>query len=308
MTARSAKRAARLRSWSTARTVRPRACPQPLEELDQRELVRDVEMGRRLVEEEEPRLLGEGEGDEDALPLPARQLVHRAVGELLDVRVNQGAGDRRLVLRRGREPAPRVRDAAEGDDLRHAEPVRQLHALRQDGHPSRQLAAVPRTDRPPEQLDPPGRRRQHAGDDPQQGALAAAVRAEQRNLLALGDRRGRSRAGRSDPRPALPYRAATPASRRTASGIGSHRAPQEPEEEGCADERGDDADRDALPRAAPRGRPRAGAARHRSCSPAEAADGRARRPGAAGAARPARRSRWSPRSRRPPRSAARPAR
>ena len=73
---------------------------QPLEQLDQRELMRDVEMGRRLVEEEEARLLGESEGDEDALPLPARQLVHPAIGELLHVRVNQGPGDRRLVIGR----------------------------------------------------------------------------------------------------------------------------------------------------------------------------------------------------------------
>src|SRR5688572_25685351 len=47
------------------------------------------------------------------------------------------------------------------------------------------------------------------------------------------------------PSAALPYRAETPESRTTASAIGTDRAPQEPEEERCADECGHDADGDA---------------------------------------------------------------
>ena len=63
----------------------------------------DVESGRRLVEDEEVGAAGEGEGEEDALALAARELAERAVGEAGETgEVDQlGGRERRRVVGAG---------------------------------------------------------------------------------------------------------------------------------------------------------------------------------------------------------------
>ena len=246
MTARSAKRAARLRSWSTARTVRPRAVAQALEQLDQRELVRDVEVGRRLVEQEEPRLLGEREGDEDALALPARQLVRP---------VDRRAPRRPHRPGRGRPPPrrpPRSQTsfARAGCDRARRPPTRgtRCGSSMPCGRTVTRRASSPRS---------------HESIGRPNSSTSAGDRATARRRAPAAACSCRCRSRRAAP-PAHPPSAARSTSRRTAvrrrprtrrrrrragherraQPSVPHRAPQEPEEEGCADQRGHDADRD----------------------------------------------------------------
>ena len=60
---------------------------QVADEVEQRELMRDVRVGSRLVEQQQLRLLRQRPGERDALALSARQLVEPAVGKLRGVGV-----------------------------------------------------------------------------------------------------------------------------------------------------------------------------------------------------------------------------
>lgn len=60
---------------------------QQVEHLD---LVTEIEERGRLVQEEDPRVLGEGHRDPGALALPAGEVAHRPVGELRHPRAGKG--------------------------------------------------------------------------------------------------------------------------------------------------------------------------------------------------------------------------
>ena len=117
----------------------PQACEHP----QQRDLVPQVEVQGRLVEEEERRLLGEGEGHEHSLALTPGELVDRTLHETVGIGVAQGVGHRVGVPVRRTEQGGGVRDAPEGDDLGHGQPGRQLGELGQDGDASRDLEPGP---------------------------------------------------------------------------------------------------------------------------------------------------------------------
>ena len=69
-------------------------------------LMEEVEMARRLVEEEHSRLLGEGAREQRALALPARERVDRVIAELEDARPAPSPPGPVRVLRRPRRAAP----------------------------------------------------------------------------------------------------------------------------------------------------------------------------------------------------------
>ena len=83
---------------------------------EQLELMADVEVGGGLVEEQDPRLLGEAAGQRGELPLAGESVASAAAGQRRDARALQRARDRRAVLRRERAEGPAVGIAAE----RHA--------------------------------------------------------------------------------------------------------------------------------------------------------------------------------------------
>ena len=55
--------------------MRPSLAVEPCEQVEDLDLVREVEVGRRLVEQEQGRLLGERQGDPGPLALAAGELV-----------------------------------------------------------------------------------------------------------------------------------------------------------------------------------------------------------------------------------------
>ncbi len=83
------------------------------DELERLLLVADVERARRLVEQQDRRLLGEGTGDHDALPLAAAQRAEAPIGGPTHVEAFQHAGHNvTVVTGRGAEVGD-VRRAAE---------------------------------------------------------------------------------------------------------------------------------------------------------------------------------------------------
>jgi len=87
------------------------------QELHHRDLVAQVEVDSGLVEDEQRRPLGHGEGDEDELALAEGELASVAAAELLEC--PRGRSPRRRPLDRPRVGAERilVRKPAEGHDL-----------------------------------------------------------------------------------------------------------------------------------------------------------------------------------------------
>src|SRR3954471_12732442 len=152
--------------------------------------------GGRLVEEEKPRVAGERDGDLEAA------LV--AVGEVLDrVVAPGGEADRREELLGARDEVAVVlarrpdvetglhRLRGDAHVLEHAELREQVRDLERLGDPEmgeavlrlgRDVAAL--------EADPPGARRERAGDEVEEGALAGAVRPDDRGQAAGEEARG----------------------------------------------------------------------------------------------------------------------
>ena len=80
--------------------------------VEQPDLIAEVEAGGRFVHHEDPRLLGEGAGDQHELPLAARQFGEHARGEPGDAELVEGrerdARDRAATARRTSAGAPCV--------------------------------------------------------------------------------------------------------------------------------------------------------------------------------------------------------
>ena len=143
-----------------------------------------VEGPERLVEQEHPRLDGQGPGQGHALALPAGELGGVPVRQVRDAHQIEQFVDPRPDLGLGTAPdlepeghVPTHRQVAEGRVVLEAEadpPV----AHRNGGH----VLAV--------DLDGAGVGHLQAGDDPQQGGLAAAARSKQGGQGPLGDLEG----------------------------------------------------------------------------------------------------------------------
>ena len=112
-TRRGKKCAARPRSWRTATIVRAVPLVEVDEQFHRADLVAQVEVDRRLVEDEDRRRLGHREGDEHELALAERQLAGVAPEQVPDPDALDRGGDRRLVRRPGAAERVLVRQAPE---------------------------------------------------------------------------------------------------------------------------------------------------------------------------------------------------
>ena len=86
-----------------------RLAPEPVEQADDPGLDGDVERGRRLVGDEQPRPAGERDGDRDPLAHPARELVREGVQRALRIGDPHLAQQLERVLAASLLPSPRCR-------------------------------------------------------------------------------------------------------------------------------------------------------------------------------------------------------
>ena len=160
-------------------TVRPSPFSM-LEQVEQLELMGDVEGRGRLVEQQQLGLLHERLGKHHELLLAARELGEAAIRQLRDAETGQRlsgiAARPRSTLARQYEPISTTsrteRSKSERELLRH-----QRHLL---GH----VAAAVAVRRPALNEHVAGRRPQHAVDEIDQRALAAAVGADDADEVA----------------------------------------------------------------------------------------------------------------------------
>ena len=181
---------------------------QPVEKLERLLLVPDVERGRRLVEQDDRRLLGEGARDDGALALAAGERPERRSASSVELetleRVPGGVAIRgTLACER-----PEVRRPSHQHVLGDGEPRRRLGRLRDDREEPRALAPIERRGVPAEKRHAPVVRQQ-AGDRAEKRRLAGAVRPDQGDPLAALDR-GRRRRRRPRGRRAPPSRPSSP--------------------------------------------------------------------------------------------------
>ena len=168
----------------------PEVALEPLEQVDDLGLDRDVERADRLVRDDQVGLQGEGPGDADALPLAARELV----------RIARGVG---RVEPDGREQLPDalaalgwLADVVDvewlGDDPAGGHPRIEagVRVLEDHLHPLAQAAQLGTLDLGhvlAVEEDPAPRRRVEADDRPPGRALAAARFADEAERLAALD-------------------------------------------------------------------------------------------------------------------------
>ncbi len=148
---------------------------QPVRQLHDLQLVRQVEVGGDLVEQDDGGLLGDGAGDQHPLALAAGQGVQGAVGELLDLGLAQGLAHDVDVVRSRRLEADHVRVAAHGHQLLDGEGIFDLGVLGDQGDQLGDLPAAVGADGPPADLDLARTRLGHVHQQAQQGGLARAV-------------------------------------------------------------------------------------------------------------------------------------
>jgi hypothetical protein len=164
----------------------------PSQRLPQRRGDRDVERRHRLVEEQQPRLGGEGAGDGGALGLTTGQLHRPTVGELPHAHLVEPPPGNVPRLLPPRPGAPRP----EGDVVEDAEVREQQGFLGEGGDApvvGWDVRRAPRTglgEHPPVEQHPSPVGPQQPGEHLQGGGLPRAVGPEQRDGLALTDLEG----------------------------------------------------------------------------------------------------------------------
>jgi hypothetical protein len=157
------------------------------EQLHDLDLVAEVEVDRRLVEEKRGRGLGDGQRDEDELPLAERELPGVSPEEMAETNAFDGRRDGGSI---GWAVAPErilVREPAQPNDLLDGRRERQGRLLRHDGDPSRNGDPVQVPHRCAAKPDPPRRRLEDAGRCPEQRRLAGAVRPDEGDPLPRPD-------------------------------------------------------------------------------------------------------------------------
>ncbi|CAH0141384.1 hypothetical protein SRABI02_00536 [Plantibacter cousiniae] len=148
------------------------------EQLHQLDLVRDVEEGRRLVEQQVLRLLGECHRDPDTLPLAARELVDQPAGQLRDPGRDHRLRDSRFV---GAAPRPHralVREPPTPDEVGDGDPVGGDGGLGEEPESASGVLRFRRADVRPVEEDGAGGRAQEPCESAEQGRLAAGVRSD----------------------------------------------------------------------------------------------------------------------------------
>ena len=144
-------------------------------------------MRGRLVEDQEPRLLGERARDDRALTLAAAQIVERQVREIEHAgRLHRLAG-RRPIARALEIAAGIVRIAAHQHELADRERKLRQGPLRHDGDPAGQIHAGQSPDRHALETDLAGAGLEHPRQQSNQRRLARAVGPDHADDLARRD-------------------------------------------------------------------------------------------------------------------------
>ena len=120
--------------------MRPCSAVQVDEQVEHVDLVGEVEVRRRLVEEHQVGALGQRHRDPHPLALAARQLVDRASGQIESCSVTCRACS--VIISSSAAPLPEpllVRVAAAGDEIGDGDALRGDRRLRQDPEPGRDL-------------------------------------------------------------------------------------------------------------------------------------------------------------------------
>jgi hypothetical protein len=152
-------------------------------------LVADVQGRGRLVEQQDPGLLGERASQHDALAFAAGQTGQPAAGEPVDPEPLGGPGGRRPVGPARAAQVAKVRGAAEQHVIRHRHVGRQHRFLRHVGDQPGPVASAQRSGAGPVETHLAAMRHQ-PGDGAEQGCLARAVRPDQGEPAAGPDRTG----------------------------------------------------------------------------------------------------------------------
>ena len=155
------------------------------EQVEHLDLVGDVEVRRRLVEQQQVGLLGEGHRDPHALALAAGELVDQPVGEVEGVGQLEGLRHGLLVLARPAPEGALVRVPPAADEVDDADALGGHRVLRQQAERARHLARGQRGDRLPVEEHRARRRAQQSRHPPQQRGLAARVGADDHGDLAV---------------------------------------------------------------------------------------------------------------------------
>ena len=138
----------------------------------------EIEISRRLVEDQQLRLLGQGAGDHQPLALTVGQRTDVALAEVGGTHRFDRAIDRPPVLVTEPPRPAGARIASQGDQLRAREHAR-CHPLRQhDADPPRPLAGAQRLETVTFDLEPSTEWGLHASQGAQQSRLASAVGTE----------------------------------------------------------------------------------------------------------------------------------
>ena len=152
---------------------------EPPQETDALGLVAQVHVGGRLVEHEEPRLLGEGAGEDHTLALPSRQSAQRLAGEGFHAGQPHGFARDARIRRALEESARRVSEAAHENELAHRVGKALCHVLRHHGDPPRHLGAAERPERLALHEDLAPGRGQDLGEEMDDRRLARGIRSDQ---------------------------------------------------------------------------------------------------------------------------------
>ena len=184
-TSRGKKWAARPRSWRTATIVVPSRSLRSTQQLHRLDLVAEVEVDGRLVEEQDRRRLGDGQGERTSWRSPERELAGVAAEQMARRRPGRSPPRRRP----GRPAAGRGTDprAAAGRARRPPRRASRTAARPAAGRPRAGGRSPPGRARPtasPPSSDAAGASAERPRERPQQRRLAGAVRPDEGDPLA----------------------------------------------------------------------------------------------------------------------------
>jgi hypothetical protein len=160
---------------------------QALDQVEHVDLVREVEVGRRLVEQEQIGALGERHRDPRALSLPAGELIEGPGGELGHAGPLECLADGRLVVRRPLPVPSLVGVPAAGDEVGDGQALGRDRRLRQHAEDLRDLAGGGAVDALAVEQHVALAGGQQPAQGAQEGRLAAAVGSDDRGDGAVED-------------------------------------------------------------------------------------------------------------------------
>ncbi|MND65648.1 hypothetical protein D3C80_570260 [compost metagenome] len=142
------------------------------------DLMADIQKGRGLVQQQYVGLLGKRHGDPDALPLAARQFIHRPLGKVHRIGGDEGCRNRLVILPRPAGKHAVMRVPATTDQIGNDNALRRDRRLRQKAHALRQFLRRKPVDRLAIEQDLPGARRDQPRHAAEKCGLAAGIGAD----------------------------------------------------------------------------------------------------------------------------------